>query len=108
MCANTTEVNVNVYNNKKVICDSQATYTQNATTSGKLMGKTRRHVLHGNEDIPHIETMSTCAGLALGPLKLGDEIHIDASYDFAKHMGMTSNRGGYAEIMGIAILYVAV
>jgi len=60
-----------------------------------------------NEDMPHIESMKTCGGKELGPLKVGDEIHIDANYDFNKHMGMKSNRGGYAEIMGIAILFIA-
>jgi hypothetical protein len=50
--------------------------------------------------------MSTCS--ALGPVKKGDTIFIDANYDFNKFMGMKKNTGGYSDVMGIAILYLAV
>jgi hypothetical protein len=54
----------------------------------------------------HIKQMSTCS--ALGPLKKGDTIYIDAAYDFQKFAGMKSKAGAYTEVMGIAILYIAV
>jgi hypothetical protein len=54
----------------------------------------------------HIKQMSTCS--ALGPLKKGDTIFIDANYDFGKFAGMKSKAGSYTEVMGIAILYIAV
>jgi hypothetical protein len=43
----------------------------------------------------------------MGNFKKGDKIHIDANYDFGKNMGMKGTSGGYAEVMGIAILFVA-
>jgi hypothetical protein len=54
----------------------------------------------------HIKQMSTCS--ALGPLKKGDTIFIDANYDFQKFAGMKSTKGAYTDVMGIAILYIAV
>lgn len=54
----------------------------------------------------HIKQMGTCS--ALGPLKKGDTVFIDANYDFQKFAGMKSNKGSYSDVMGIAILYIAV
>lgn len=68
--------------------------------------KKTRDVAHGNEDMPHIENMSTCE--MMGPFSKGDTFWIDATYDFNQHPGMKANSGSYAEIMGIAILYVSV
>jgi len=92
-------VNVNVYQNNKVICDSRASYTQPGH-------KMKRDGPHGNDGMAHIKQMTTCS--ALGPLKKGDKIFIDANYDFTKYAGMKSKQGAYTEVMGIAILYAAV
>lgn len=54
----------------------------------------------------HIKQMGTCS--ALGPIKKGDTVYIDANYDFGKYAGMKSKAGAYTEVMGIAILYIAV
>lgn len=54
----------------------------------------------------HIKQMGTCS--SLGPLKKGDTVSIDANYDLQKYAGMKSNKGSYSDVMGIAILYVAV
>jgi hypothetical protein len=61
---------------------------------------------HGEPGDNHIKKMSTCS--SLGPLKKGDRIYIDANYDFGKFEGMKSKAGAYTEVMGIAILYIAV
>jgi hypothetical protein len=94
---------VKTYQNKKTICDAKATYSKSTT---RKTSKTTRDVAHGNEDQPHIEDMSTCE--LMGPFVKGDQFWIDASYDFVKHPGMKANSGNYAEIMGIAILYISV
>ncbi|KAF2397653.1 hypothetical protein EJ06DRAFT_130049 [Trichodelitschia bisporula] len=95
-------VNVNVYQNNKVICDSRATYTEPA--HGHKVKRDGPHDM--NDGMAHIKQMSTCS--ELGPLKKGDKIFIDANYDFAKFAGMKSKAGAYTEVMGIAILYAAV
>jgi hypothetical protein len=61
---------------------------------------------NANDGMAHIKQMSTCS--AIGPIKKGDTIFIDANYDFTKFMGMKKNTGGYSDVMGIAILYLAV
>jgi hypothetical protein len=61
---------------------------------------------NANDGMAHIKQMSTCS--AMGPVKKGDTIFIDANYDFGKYMGMKKNTGGYSDVMGIAILYMAV
>lgn len=98
-------VDVKTYQNKKTICDSKATYSQPAVNATKSSVK-ERAVAHGNEDMPHIEDMSYCS--MMGSFSKGDKFYIDAAYDFEKHMGMKANSGNWAEIMGIAILYVAI
>lgn len=61
---------------------------------------------HGNEDMPHIKDMSTCD--LLSPFSKGQQFWIDATYDYGMHPGMKSVSGGQAEIMGIAIMYIAI
>lgn len=56
--------------------------------------------------MPHIEDMSTCD--LLSPFSKGQQFWIDATYDYGMHPGMKSVSGGQAEIMGIAIMYIAV
>lgn len=91
------------YQDKKSICDAKATYSRApAPKSSKVV----RGVGHENEDMPHIEDMSSCDLLA--PFSKGQQFWIDAHYDYEKHSGMKSISGGQAEIMGIAIMYIAV
>lgn len=97
--------NVVSYQDKKTICDAKATYSKASAMKTKP-SKVGRDVAHGNEDVPHIEDMSTCDLLA--PFSKGQQFWIDANYDFGKHPGMKSNSGNWAEIMGIAIMYIAV
>jgi len=54
----------------------------------------------------HIKQMSTCSDL--GQIKKGDRIWIEAYYDLSKYAAMKKKNGGYADVMGIAILYLAV
>jgi hypothetical protein len=75
--------------------------------AGMEHGHTKRDGPHNaNDGMAHIKQMSTCS--AMGPIKKNDTIHIDANYDFDKYMGMKTNSGGYSDVMGIAILYMAV
>jgi hypothetical protein len=98
-------INVRTYNKGSSICDARATYSK-PTGMKMSSSKTSRDVTHGNEDMPHIENMSTCE--MMGSFSKGDQFWIDASYDFNQHPGMKANSGSFAEIMGIAILYIAV
>jgi len=99
--------NVNIYHNNQVMCNSKAQYDE-PQMKGMAKGMTRRDGgPHGaNDNMAHIKQMGTCS--ALGPIKKGDTIFIDANYDFNKFQGMKSKAGAYTEVMGIAILYVAV
>jgi hypothetical protein len=121
----------------KIICDSQAQYEGGgghgaSSTAPKAAPKaaapksaakgasksapvarslglsfSRRDGPHsGNDGMAHIKKMTTCS--RLGPLKKGDTIHIQANYDFNKRQAMKTSSGGYAAVMGIAILYMAV
>ena len=118
--------NVNIYQNDKVICDSKAEYTASLAggastaaphgsasakdaalgTMADVTGMSRRKRDGLVKDgMAHIKQMSTCN--ALGPIKKGDTVFIDANYNFNQHMGMKSKAGAYTEVMGIAILYLA-
>ncbi|KAF1813274.1 hypothetical protein P152DRAFT_481382 [Eremomyces bilateralis CBS 781.70] len=92
-------VNVNVYLNDKVICDSQATYS--TTTMGGMA------MSDGHDGDAHIATMSGCTNI--GPVKQGDKLRIEANYDLDKHAPMHNHgdSGGLAAVMGIAIMYIA-
>jgi hypothetical protein len=116
-------VNVNIYKNNSVICDSRAKYTMggghggpdnidggHAAVSAPAPGAKRITRRDGgphstSDGKAHINVMTTCSNL--GPIKKGDAVHIDANYDFNKFEGMKSKAGAYTEIMGIAIMYAA-
>lgn len=120
--------NVNIYLNDKVMCDSKAEYEGGMGDMGAaaapaaaapapaapapakgmagMKGMVRRDGGPHKPGEVHIKQMSTCS--ALGPLKKGDTVFIDANYDFQKFAGMKSNKGSYSDVMGIAILYIAV
>jgi hypothetical protein len=73
-------VNVITYQDKKSICDAKATYSK---APAMKSAKVSRDVAHGNEDMPHIEDMSTCNSLA--PFSTGQQFWIDAKYDFEQY-----------------------
>ncbi|RDI77801.1 hypothetical protein Vi05172_g12242 [Venturia inaequalis] len=101
-------VNVLSYQDKKPICNAKATYSKAPPMNPNPAkpSKVTRDGGHGNEDMPHIEDMSTCD--LLSPFSKGQQFWIDANYDYGMHPGMKSVSGGQAEIMGIALMYVAV
>ena len=99
---------VNIYQNKKVICKSNAEYGMGGGHAHGRRAKdvlTRRDGPASADGKAHIRLMTTCS--SMGPIKKGDQIFIDAVYDFQKHEGMKSKAGAYTEVMGIAILYAA-
>jgi hypothetical protein len=49
------------YQDKKTICDAKATYSK---APDPKSSKVARSIEHRNEDMPHIEDMSTCDLLA--------------------------------------------
>lgn len=123
--------NVNIYLNNNVMCNSKAEYEGGMGDMGAMApaaapakakatpakaggmegmagmkGVVRRDGGPHKSGEAHIKQMGTCS--ALGPLKKGDTIFIDANYDFGKFAGMKSKAGAYTEVMGIAILYIAV
>jgi len=70
------------------------------------MAGMKRHDSDDMDGAEHIAKMGTCS--AMGPIKKGDTVHIDANYNFALHKGMKTKTGAMTEVMGIAILYLAV
>lgn len=121
--------NVNIYLNNNVMCNSKAEYDSGMGDMGGMAapaapapakaapakgmegmagmkGMVRRDGGPHKAGEAHIKQMGTCS--ALGPVKKGDAIFIDANYDFQKYAGMKSSKGSYTDVMGIAILYIAV
>jgi hypothetical protein len=98
-------MNVEVFQNKKMICDSTAGYGGAAYTGGGSATAASPSSSDMNS-MEHISEMSTCNDL--GQIKKGDQVWITANYDFGKHMGMKTASGKMDEVMGIAIMYAAV
>jgi hypothetical protein len=88
------------YQNGQVLCDSKATYDpKNVAYIERANG------LQGHNGMEHIAEMSSC--VMPGRLKKGDIIHVEAEYDFANHMGDTTNKGQPGDIMGLGVMFFA-
>ncbi|KAF2422404.1 hypothetical protein EJ08DRAFT_664872 [Tothia fuscella] len=73
-------VNIEIYQNNKLLCDSQAKYADGAGHDMSGSGG------HGNSAVSkHLASMSGCRNT--NTVKKGDQFHIVVNYDFEKHPG---------------------
>jgi len=127
---------VNIYQNKQVICASQAQYgvgssdgsavknqppthgdsrasTPKGGAPAKALPSSDGHQMVRRDGGPHggmdgkPHIKAMTVCTNMGKIKKGDTFYIDANYDFTKHEGMKSPAGAYTEVMGIAIMYAA-
>jgi hypothetical protein len=111
---------VEMVQNGKKICQSIPNYTKDAQSSmagdapssGSTGGHShsRRQIKAGNysnADIMHIANQTLCDFPAGIPLKKGDNIYIQANYDFDVYPGMKNKEGLLDQVMGIVGFLVA-
>ena len=89
-------VNMEIFHNNTVVCDSRATYETSPAPGGGHshgkpgMGHAKRQVKAGNysnTEIEYIENMSMCNFPDGIPIRKGDTSHIQANYDLVTHKG---------------------
>ena len=95
-------VNLDITKNNSTLCDSVAAYGQN---SGYIdpSGMSMPGMPMGNMET-HISSLSQCS---TGQVNLGDNLTVTAFYNTTEYMPMTDTDGSLANVMGIAVLYLA-
>jgi len=95
-------VNLDITKNNSTLCDSVAAYGQN---SGYIdpSGMSMPGMPMGNMGT-HISSLSQCS---TGQVNLGDNLTVTAFYNTTEYMPMTDTDGSLANVMGIAVLYLA-
>jgi hypothetical protein len=95
-------VNLDITKNNSTLCDSVAAYGQN---SGYIdpSGMSMPGMPMGSMGT-HISSLSQCS---TGQVNLGDNLTVTAFYNTTEYKPMTDTDGSLANVMGIAVLYLA-
>jgi hypothetical protein len=94
-------VNMEIFHNNSVVCDSRATYGKSKSSGGGhshgapssgggSMGQMKRQIHatnYTNADVEYIKYMSMCNYAEGVPIRKGDTAHIQANYDLISHRG---------------------
>jgi hypothetical protein len=95
-------VDLQIIKNGEAVCDSPARYGESAgyieTTQMEMDGMAM------DMEMLHISSMGGCSDLST---REGDGWTVRANYDFGRHEPMMDGQGGFAPVMGIALLYIA-
>ncbi|TLD29730.1 Threonine synthase [Venturia nashicola] len=101
-------VSTEIFVNKQRVCNSVPKYSKSAKGMSKATSLLKRQAMDSsNLEIEHIESQDFCDfqdGIAM---KKGEEMYLQASYDFITHPGMKDKNGDLDEIMGIVGSLVA-
>jgi hypothetical protein len=92
-------LNVQIFQNDKLICDSQAVYESGGDMKKRWVGEDRMTV--GDT---HLAKMGGCT--MVGKVHKGDKFHVTASYDFVQHPGMVDKEGKLAPIMALGTMFI--
>jgi hypothetical protein len=95
-------VNLDITKNNSTLCDSVAAYGQN---SGYIdpSGMSMPGMPMGSMGT-HISSLSQCS---TGQVNLGDNLTVTAFYNTTEYKPMTDTDGSLANVMGIAVLFLA-
>lgn len=102
------ETTISLTKNNATVCDSTATYgASKGYVGNKLVNMTMPDGTAMEMEMPvkHVSNMSVCA--VLGEMRVGEKWGVQARYDFGANEGMKGVDGGWDDVMGIALLYVA-
>jgi hypothetical protein len=94
-------------NGDVILCESRATYGSGGHVHMKrsMMANPSTNGSPTKAGKKHISAMSVCWDL--GRISRDDGIYITASYDFNAHEPMKAASGGFAPVMGIAMVFAA-
>ncbi|KAE9986858.1 hypothetical protein EG328_004577 [Venturia inaequalis] len=102
-------ISMEIFVNKQRVCNSLPKYSKTASMGmSKVISLSKRQAKDSsNVEIEHIESQGYCEFLNGIAIKKGEEMYIQASYDFKIHPGMKDKNGDLDEVMGIVGSLVA-